>query len=74
MGETKITGTSDQPAEKSGWHSTMNSRVNHFYRDGRSLCGRYMILCEPSNRTFHENDCKGCQTKLSLAKAEVPHG
>lgn len=55
-------------ATKKGWHSTWNSRVNHYYVDGTSLCRRYMILCEPSNKTFHEKDCKACARKVAIEK------
>lgn len=59
-----------------GWTYLHNSPKWHYFRAGRSLCGRFMLLTDPAegyeqgNLESKEN-CMGCRRKLEkeIAKA-----
>jgi hypothetical protein len=40
-----------------------NSRVAHYFRNGRSLCGRWMILGEPTGASNYPL-CRACERAL----------
>jgi len=51
-----------------GWTWLWNSRKRHYFLDGRSLCGRFLLLGHPELK--HSNDdspdnCTACRRKLA---------
>lgn len=48
------------------WAWPINSRKAHLFRDGRSLCGRWMMLAEQPDQPQHRgdepgaDDCREC--------------
>lgn len=51
---------------KEGWAWLYNSRVWHYFRDGRSLCGRWMNLGGTefdSSPEGHDRNCAACLLK-----------
>ena len=51
---------------KKGWNWLINSRKQHYFVEGRSLCGRWLCL---GNDYTDDPDprydcCKGCEKKL----------
>lgn len=60
--------------EQEGWTWTHGSRRWHYYRGLRSLCGKMMLLCHPSDGYETGNDhspdnCAACRKKIE-AKEE----
>lgn len=53
-----------------GWSYLFNSRKEHYFVQGKSLCGKFLILgsgdCSPSAK----KPCKGCLKKLERRKSE----
>ena len=50
-----------------GWHMPPRSRKFHFYKDSRSLCGKYgFMVVEGDEDTgyYDSNDCKKCVAEL----------
>jgi hypothetical protein len=50
-----------------GWTYLHNSPKWHYFRDGRSLCGRFMLLKIPELEAGNEDsssNCMGCRRKL----------
>ncbi len=60
------------PAE--GWKWLINSTKYHYFRDNRSLCGRYGVFSmgdvTPDNGV-NADDCKCCRKKLDKEKSNV---
>lgn len=56
-----------------GWGFIYNSKKWHYYVNGYSLCGRWMVIVgqkfEQGNDTSPDN-CKACRKKLSAMKCE----
>ncbi len=53
--------------KKEGWTYLLNSPKWHYFRGGRSLCGRFLLLGNPELEQGNENspdNCKGCLRKL----------
>ena len=55
---------------KEGWGSLSNARLAHYFRSGRSLCGKWMSLGTPlweSNQTLgtepDKGTCRACWRK-----------
>lgn len=55
----------------SGWVYLLNSKKEHYMVNGKSLCGRWMVLSEggvvkrnPNKKT----DCKTCLKKLTTIR------
>lgn len=58
-----------------GWTWLINSRKWHYFRDGRSICGKFMLLGNPELEPFGDkspDNCAACQRKR-LKELEV-HG
>lgn len=57
---------------KEGWTYLLNSPTWHYFRNSRSLCGRFMLLGKPEleqgNETSPDN-CKACVKKLLKERA-----
>lgn len=53
-----------------GWQYLFNARKCHYFKlDGRSLCGRWLLLVGGANRSPElgfrtKDDCAGCVRKL----------
>ena len=60
-------GDVTQNKKKEGWKNLNNSKVWHYFRDGKSLCGKWMVLSmegvEQGNNNSSDN-CKKCKEKL----------
>ena len=57
--------------EKEGWTWLTNSKKWHYFIDGRSLCGRFMVLGRPELEQGNNNssdNCKACVKKLEKRK------
>ena len=59
------------PAPEEGWTApTLRATRVHYFRDGRSLCGRYGLPhhrrdhLEPDNGQPSDSDCAACARKL----------
>ena len=52
-----------------GWTWLWNARKFHYFRDGQSLCGRWMLLVKesedfnPSDDFGSPDNCKACEKK-----------
>lgn len=59
---------------REGWLQTPSQRKFHYYRDRRSLCGRYGIFgtepLEADNGQVSKDDCAACRTKLDKEKKQ----
>lgn len=51
-----------------GWKPLSNAKLWHYFRDGKSLCGKWMTLSmrdvEQGNDNSPDN-CKACKDKLA---------
>ena len=54
--------------KKEGWSWLFNSRVDHYFVDGKSLCGRWGILGYGECSEWSNNPCKTCMKKLNKRK------
>ena len=55
---------------KEGWNYLINATKWHYFRESKSLCGKWMCLgseFEQGNDNSSDN-CKQCMTKLSKEK------
>jgi hypothetical protein len=53
-----------------GWNWLWNSTKDHYFVDGRSLCGRWMVLGNSvSDQPPSDRPCKGCSKKLEARRA-----
>jgi hypothetical protein len=60
--------------ETEGWAWPANSRKAHYFREGRSLCSRWMILYPPDQGTDGDHgpdDCKACWKKIDRERAKA---
>lgn len=58
--------------EEEGWYWPSNSGKAHYYRDNRSLCGKWAVLVIPDlqpDEGQSVDDCKSCRTKLDKEKS-----
>lgn len=63
-----------------GWGSVSNARDAHFFRSGRSLCGRWMVLAKPMwearqelGETPENGTCKTCWKKRAREEGKTPN-
>lgn len=59
--------------ESEGWGFPTSARKAHYFRDGRSLCGRYGWFVADNDRLEPDtkpsrDDCAGCRAKLPAAE------
>jgi hypothetical protein len=51
-----------------GWFLLLNARKAHYFRDAKSLCGKWMYLgagpYEPENGAPDARDCGTCRRQL----------
>ncbi len=57
--------------EKEGWTWLHNSKKWHYFREGRSLCGKFMLFKNPTDgfeigNNDSEDNCVGCKKKLEV--------
>lgn len=56
---------------KEGWTWLINSRKDHYFRDCKSLCGKWMIFGSNSlEKGMSNNACATCKKKLEKEKLE----
>ena len=62
---------SEKPKE--GWTWLINVKKEHYFRNGRSLCGRWLCL---GNDLYPDPDhfSESCQTCLKKRRKELEHG
>lgn len=54
-----------------GWNWLINSRVEHYFVEGRSLCGRWMIFAPDTGiEDAPGNYCMACLKKLAKRRAD----
>ena len=55
---------------KEGWTWLFNSRKDHYFVDGRSLCGRWLCFSDDVEIGDDDNkdNCKACQRELKKRK------
>lgn len=56
---------------KEGWKHLLNARNWHYFRDGRSLCGRWGTFSDEGLELGNDNspdNCKKCREKLLKLK------
>ena len=58
---------------KEGWSWLFNSRVEHYFADGRSLCGKWGILGYGDCAEHSNNPCATCMKKLEKRKNNKKH-
>lgn len=49
-----------------GWGFVYGSRVEHYFRKGRSLCGKWGLWALPKSIDYP--DCKACRKRLDKEK------
>jgi len=55
-----------------GWNWIFNARKWHYFRDGRSLCGRWMTLTMPNDlETGNLNSPDNCKACVRKRKKEI---
>jgi hypothetical protein len=54
--------------EKEGWSWLFNSRVEHYFVEGKSLCGKWGILGYGDCAEHTNNPCDACMKKLEKRK------
>lgn len=57
--------------EEEGWTWLMNSTKWHYFRGGRSLCRRYMVLGRPEFEGDSPNSPDNCRTCQTLRDKEL---
>jgi hypothetical protein len=58
---------------KEGWAYLLNSRNEHYFVGGRSLCRKWLGLGLDYERTLGQPKCKACQKALEKrGKKEAP--
>jgi hypothetical protein len=55
---------------KEGWAWLRNSRNEHYFVDGRSLCGKWLGLGLDYERTMGQPECKACRRALDKREAK----
>lgn len=60
---------------KEGWNYLFNTPKWHYFRDGRSLCKRWMIFGDNADAQLGKNEspdnCKACRTALEKEQAKA---
>lgn len=54
--------------EKEGWSWLFNSKVEHYFVEGKSLCGKWGILGYGDCAEHTNNPCATCMKKLEKRK------
>ena len=57
-----------------GWGMCFNTPKWHYFVEGRSLCGRFMLFGKQDLELGNDNspdNCKACKAKLEKRKAKV---
>lgn len=54
----------DGAAPNEGWTFLHNSRRDHYFVDGRSLCGKYAYFGPIDNKTNGNPECADCLKRL----------
>lgn len=55
---------------KEGWTWLFNSRKDHYFRDGKSLCGKWGLLnCAGLEKSLPKKACAACKKKLEKEEA-----
>lgn len=52
-----------------GWKFLFNSRKEHYFIDGHSLCNKYLTLRAGGCHEDSDNRCKACEKKLEQSLA-----
>lgn len=57
--------------DKEGWTWLQNSAKWHYFRDNRSLCGKFAVLRTPQEgfeigNNESPDNCAGCRKKLEM--------
>ena len=55
-------------SEEEGWKWLFNARKEHYFKNGRSLCGKYMTLGNGGTYKTTNNPCKACLKKIETKK------
>jgi hypothetical protein len=66
----------NSPKAPEGWKVLLNSKKDHYFREGRSLCGRWATFgneFDPHTGAFAKNDCAGCVKKLQAELGKAKH-
>ncbi len=55
--------------DKEGWTWLRNSKQWHYFREGRSLCGKFALFVKPQDgfeigNNESKNNCTGCKKKI----------
>lgn len=58
---------------KEGWAWLLNSRNEHYFVDGRSLCRKWLGLGLDYDRTMGQPECKACRKALDKREAKKNH-
>jgi len=63
-------------ARGEGWTWLANSSRWHYFRDGRSLCGKFMLFADPdegyeSGQDESPDNCAACKRKVLREKAQA---
>lgn len=56
-----------------GWTYLLNSPKWHYFREGRALCGRFLLLGNPELEQGNEasaDNCSSCRRKLEKERAK----
>ena len=53
---------------KGGWVFLLNSRCEHYFIDGKSLCKKWLTFSKDYDRTIGQPQCKACLKKLESMK------
>jgi len=57
--------------EKEGWAYLMNSRSEHYFVGGRSLCRKWIGLGIDYGRNMNQPPCKACEKALKKREAKM---
>ncbi len=61
---------------KQGWKYLFNATKQHYFKQGRSLCGRWMTFghgdCIEDNGKPQHDECISCRSKLTPELAPKP--
>ena len=55
---------------KEGWAYLSNSKYEHYFVDGRSLCRKWLGLGLDYGRTMGQPECKACRKALDKREAK----
>ncbi len=58
----------------SGWAQPINSKKFHYFREGRSLCGKWLYLSsaldDDTEKTDSPDDCRECLKRRKVIRAK----